>query len=459
MTVTHPEIFRAYDIRGVVGTTLTTDIVYCIGRAFATAARAEGRSQVAVGGDGRDTTPVLREALCRGLMASGADVVDIGIVPTPLLYYATHTLETGTGIMITGSHNPSEYNGLKMMIGGATLAEERIEALRARIERDDYASGEGRSTRHDGVIDDYIQQVAAAMHLQRPLKVVADCGNGVAGLVAPQLLRALGCEVVPLYEEVDGSFPNHHPDPAEEANLADLIAAVADTGADLGIAFDGDADRLGVVTDRGEIIWPDRTLMLLGRDIVNRNPGARIVFDVKCSRHLPALIRELGGDPVMCRTGHSHIKAEIRDRGALLGGEFSGHICFAERWYGFDDALYSAARLLELLAADARSTHAVFADFPAAVTTPEIKIETTESAKFAIMEELCRSGDFGDGAVTRIDGIRVDYADGWGLVRPSNTSPVLSLRFEADTSAALGRIRECFARALRAVDANLALPA
>lgn len=459
MTAMHPEIFRAYDIRGVVGETLTADIVHRIGRAFATEARAAGCGRVAVGGDGRDTTPMLREALCRGLMDSGADVVDIGVVPTPLLYYATHALGTGTGIMITGSHNPAAYNGLKMMIGGATLAEERIGALRARIERGDYAAGAGRRETRDGIIDDYIRRVAADTRIERPLKVVADCGNGVAGLVAPQLLRALGCETIPLYEDVDGAFPNHHPDPAEEANLADLIAAVADTGADLGIAFDGDADRLGVVTERGEIIWPDRALMLLGRDIVRRNPGARIVFDVKCSRHLPALIRELGGDPVMCRTGHSHIKAEIRDRGALLGGEFSGHICFAERWYGFDDALYSAARLLELLAREQRGAHEVFADFPAAVTTPEIKIETTESAKFAIMDALARSGDFGDGAVTRIDGIRVDYADGWGLVRPSNTSPVLSLRFEADSGAALERIRERFGRALRAVDANLALPA
>ncbi len=452
------EIFRAYDIRGVVGETLTTDAVYRIGRAFATLARGQGQRRVAVGGDGRATTPALREALLRGLKDSGADAIDVGILPTPLLYYATHMLETGTGIMITGSHNPPEYNGLKMMVGGVTLAEDAIDRLRRRIEAGDFAGGQGGATTDDGIIDHYIDRVASDVTLPGRLRVAADCGNGVAGLVAPKLLERLGCDVIPLYAQVDGSFPNHHPDPAEPANLADLIDAVQRHEADLGVAFDGDGDRLGVVTNTGEIVWPDRTMMLFGRDIARRHPGARIVFDVKCSRHLPELVRESGGEPVMCRTGHSHIKAAIRAQGALFGGEFSGHLCFAERWFGFDDALYSAARLVEILAAQPRSAQDVFAEFPSAVTTPEIKVPTTERAKFAIVDRLANSADFGDGTVTRIDGIRVDYADGWGLVRPSNTSPMLTLRFEADNSAALAAIRQRFDAALRAVDPGLALP-
>lgn len=452
------EIFRAYDIRGVVGETLTTDAVYRIGRAYATLAAAQGQRRVAVGGDGRDTTPQLCDALGRGLTDSGADVVDIGTVPTPLLYYATHTLETGAGIMVTGSHNPPEYNGLKMVLGGRALTEQAIQGLRQRIERGDFASGEGALASEVGIIDSYIDRVAGDVTLARRLRVAADCGNGVAGLVAPRLLAQLGCDVIPLYATVDGSFPNHHPDPAEPANLSDLIEVVRREKADVGIAFDGDGDRLGVVTDGGEIVWPDRAMMLFARDIASRRPGARIVFDVKCSRHLPDLVRASGGEPIMCRTGHSHIKAAIRETGAAFGGEFSGHLCFAERWFGFDDALYSAARLLEILAAEPRTAQQVFAGFPEAITTPEIKIPTTEQAKFAILDRLAERADFGDGEVTRIDGIRVDYADGWGLVRPSNTSPMLTLRFEADSPAALAGVRRRFDAALRAVDPGLALP-
>ena len=445
------EIFRAYDIRGVVGHTLTETAVEQIGRAFAAEAQDAGQRQVVVGGDGRTSTGALRAALLRGLCAGGLPAIDIGCVPTPLVYYATHALETGTGIMITGSHNPPEYNGLKMMIGGATLAGERIQALRRRIGRRE-PNKPGGGVRAVALIDRYIDEVAADVAAKRPLKVVADCGNGVAGLVAPRLLERIGCEVVPLYADVDGTFPNHHPDPAEAANLADLAAAVKAAQADLGVAFDGDGDRLGVVTERGAIVWPDRTMMLFAKDVLERNPGAGVVFDVKCSRHLPALIRACGGEPVMCRTGHSHIKAKIRERGALLGGEFSGHICFGERWYGFDDAIYSAARLVEILARAPGSAHDVFAQFPDAIATSEIKLPTTESAKFEAMARLAQEGRFGDGVLNDIDGIRVDYEDGWGLVRPSNTSPALTLRFEADDDDALQRIQGIFDAALRGVD-------
>ena len=444
------EIFRAYDIRGVVGETLTAAIVYKVGRAFAAEALAAGDQSAVVGGDGRSTTAELREALQQGLREGGLEVVDIGVVPTPLMYYATHVLGTGCGVMITGSHNPPEYNGLKMMIDGAPLTEEGIQRLRRRIEQDDLPNGAG-TLRNAEVLERYIAQVVADVTLERALKVVADCGNGVAGLVAPRLLEAMGCEVVSLYAEVDGSFPNHHPDPAEARNLADLIAAVAREGADLGLAFDGDGDRLGVITNGGEIIWPDRAMMLFAKDILQRNHGAAIVFDVKCSRHLPMLVRDCGGEPIMWRTGHSHIKAKIRGAGALFGGEFSGHLCFAERWYGFDDATYSAARLVEILAADARSVHEVFAEFPAAIATPEIKLASTDSAKFEAMRKLHGNAHFEGGTVNTIDGIRVDYADGWGLVRPSNTSPVLTLRFEADSQTALARIQDSFDAALRGV--------
>ena len=450
----NPDIFRAYDIRGVVGETLTECAVYQIGRAFAAESLAADRRHVVVGGDGRATTDPLREVLHCGLNDGGVEVTDVGCVPTPLLYYATHELGTGTGVMITGSHNPPEYNGLKMMIAGATLAEERIQRLHQRIAQKEFTTGAG-SLRHEAVVDRYVDRVTGDIVVERPLKVVVDCGNGVAGLVAPRLLSALGCDVVPLFAEVDGTFPNHHPDPAEAANLKDLIEAVDAQGADLGIAFDGDGDRLGVVTDAGEIVWPDRAMMLFSRDLLARNPGAKVVFDVKCSRHLPALVREGGGEPILWKTGHSHIKAKLRDSGALLGGEFSGHICFVERWFGFDDAIYSAARLVEILGRDHRPASQVFADFPNAVATPEIKVRTTEHRKFAIMEALAGQANFDGGEVNGIDGLRVDYADGWGLVRPSNTSPVLSLRFEADDEPALERIQGIFDRALASVDPGL----
>lgn len=453
-----PEIFRAYDIRGIVGETLTLDSVYGIGRAFATLALDVGQGRAVVGGDGRRSTDTLRRELVCGLRDGGVDVVDIGVVPTPLLYYASHVLDTGTGVMITGSHNPTEYNGLKMVLGGGTLAGNAIQRLRALVETRRFSAGEGQFKTLD-LADRYIAEVVAGTGIDRSLKVVVDCGNGVGGLVGPRLLATMGCEVVPLHADVDGDFPNHHPDPADAANMADLIAAVARTGADLGLAFDGDADRLGVVTERGGIIWPDRLMMLLGRAVVSANPGATVIFDVKCSRHLGAVVREAGGCPVMWKTGHSHIKAKVLESGAALGGEFSGHICFADRWYGFDDALYCAARLVELLAAETRPASAVFADFPDALATPEIKVPTTEQRKFEVIDELAGNAAFDTDAaeVTRIDGIRVDYPDGWGLLRASNTSPMLSLRFEADDDQALDRIQTVFDTALVGIDPSLSI--
>ncbi|MFP6797136.1 MAG: phosphomannomutase/phosphoglucomutase [Pseudomonadales bacterium] len=462
-----PDIFRAYDIRGVVETSLTPTAVYWIGRAFAAEALSQGQRSAVVAGDGRNSTPSLCRSLAKGLNEGGINVIDIGMVPTPLLYYATHRIDepelagtqspVGTGIMITGSHNPPEYNGLKMMIGGTTLAGEAIQRLRQRVADKNLSDGVG-NYRETKIIEEYVSAVRDDIRLCRSLKVVVDCGNGVAGIVAPDLLTILGCDVVPLYADVDGNFPNHHPDPAEPANLLDLISAVDEQGADLGIAFDGDGDRLGLVSNTGTIIWPDRILMLFARDILSRNRGAEIVFDVKCSNRLTSLITDLGGSALMWKTGHSHIKAKLKETGALLGGEFSGHFCFVERWFGFDDALYSAARLLELLSAETRTVEDIFLDFPPAVSTPELKIPTTEKKKFDVIQALSRSRYFDGGEIATIDGIRVDYDEGWGLIRASNTSPVLSLRFEAESTEALVRIKNTFQTAITHIDPELTIP-
>jgi phosphomannomutase/phosphoglucomutase len=444
-----PQIFRSYDIRGIVTTNLTEDVVYWIGRAFAAEAREHKQPRAVVACDGRKSSPALKKSLARGLTEGGLDVTDIGEVPTPLLYYATHALDTATGIMVTGSHNPPEYNGLKMVLAGETLAEARIQRLKERITGNKLSEGGGEYDEIE-IVDHYLDRVLNDVAVAQPLKVVVDCGNGVAGSVVPRLITELGCEVIPLYCDVDGTFPNHHPDPADPANLQDLITVVKAE-----LAFDGDGDRLGLVTERGEIVWPDKMLMLFARDIVGRNPGADIIFDVKCSRHLNSLISEYGGRPIMWKTGHSHMKAKLKETGALLAGEFSGHICFGERWYGFDDALYSAARLLEIVGGESKTVSQLFQEFPVTFSTPEIKVKTTESAKFSIMERLSKEGKFGDGTITTIDGIRVDYPDGWGLIRPSNTSPVLTLRFEADGQAILDRIQRLFREQLKKIDPKL----
>lgn len=454
MVTIDPEIFRAYDIRGIVDDNLGADVVETIGRAIGSEASILGVTRIVVGGDGRHSSPSLRDAMIHGITRAGVNVIDIGEVPTPVLYFAAHALETGSGVMITGSHNPPEYNGIKMMLAYETLAGDRIQALRARIERDDFTNGSGSVEKRE-MLDRYIARIADDVAVAQPLKVVVDCGNGVAGNVAPAVLRALGCDVIELYCDVDGNFPNHHPDPAVADNLKDLIRVVQSQRAHLGVAFDGDGDRLGVVDSNGRIIWPDRVLMLFARDIVGRNPGSDVIYDVKCSRHLNNVITEHGGRPIMWKTGHSHIKAKIRETGALLGGEFSGHICFAERWYGFDDGIYSAARLLEIVGATAQSSAELFDEFPDSLSTPEIKVTTTEAHKFEVLDQMAAQGNFDGGSVNTIDGIRVDFADGWGLIRASNTSPVLTLRFEADTEAALTRIRGVFKRELQRCDSAL----
>ena len=447
-------IFRAYDIRGIVTSNLTPDMVYWIGRSFATQALASGNPKAVTGRDGRLSSPMLEEALIAGLVKGGMKVISIGQVPTPVLYYATHELGTGTGIMITGSHNPPEYNGLKMMIGGVTLAESLIQDLYQNLLDNTLTEGHGSASSQ--IMDErYIDQALAASKLSRPLKVVVDCGNGVAGEMAPALLTKLGCEGIPLFCEIDGNFPNHHPDPAEPENLADLIAAVKSEQADVGLAFDGDGDRLGVITPTGAIIWPDKMMMLFVEDICARVPDSTVIFDVKCSRNLEQVILQCGGKPLMWKTGHSHMKAKIKETNAAIAGEFSGHICFGERWYGFDDALYTAVRLLELLSATRQNVDEVFDKYPTTFTTPELKILTSETHKFWVMDQLSANADFGDGRLTLIDGIRVDYEDSWGLIRPSNTSPVLSLRFEAETQEALDRIQDEFQVQLANVDHSL----
>ena len=452
-----PSIFKAYDIRGIVGETLTEAVVYEIGRAIASEAAARAQGSVIVARDGRLSGPDFVAALGRGIRDSGLDVIDLGMVPTPLLYFATHTLATRSGVMVTGSHNPPAYNGFKIVIDGETLSGDTIQSLRQRIEQQDYTRGAGQYTTQD-LLAAYIERISTDIHLARPLKLVVDCGNGVAGVVAPRLLAALGCQLSELFCEVDGNFPNHHPDPSQTENLQDLVQAVSNQGADLGLAFDGDGDRLGVVDANGTVIWPDRQMMLYATDILARHPGAEIIYDVKCSRHLGRVIAEQGGRPLMWKTGHSLIKAKMKESGALLAGEMSGHIFFKERWYGFDDALYTAARLLEILAADQRAPAQVFAALPDAVCTPELRVEMKEGEHFRFMEELCSQRLFSDAKVSTIDGIRAEFSDGWGLIRASNTTPSLIIRFEADTAEALQRIQKTFRTAILAIDPSLKLP-
>jgi phosphomannomutase/phosphoglucomutase len=396
-------------------------------------------------------------ALVRGLLATGRDVKDVGQVPTPVLYFAAQYLGSNSGVMVTGSHNPANYNGFKVVLAGETLAKEAIDALRQRIESGDMLTGEGSVETVD-VLPDYIERVKSDVQIARPMKVVVDCGNGVAGVVIPQLLRELGCEVVELHCDVDGRFPNHHPDPSKPENLADLIQTVQESGAELGVAFDGDGDRLGVISSQGEVIWPDRVLMLLAIDVLSRNPGALIIYDVKSSRHVASLVAEHGGEPLMWATGHSLIKAKMKETGALLAGEMSGHIFFKERWFGFDDALYSAARLLEILANDARRPSELFAQLPESMSTPEINIPMAEGEPAAFMEKLLNSAHFDNARVATIDGMRVEFDRGWGLVRASNTTPSLVLRFEADDELALSAIQDEFRRVMLQVDAGLTLP-
>jgi phosphomannomutase / phosphoglucomutase len=449
-------IFREYDIRGIVGQTLSTEIIKQLGRAIGSEAFERGEQRIVVARDGRLSGPQLLDALKQGLVESGRDVIDIGEVPTPLLYFATNYLDASSGVMLTGSHNPKDYNGLKIVIGGHTLSGDEIQGLKRRIETDNLLKGTG-SAESTSVTQDYIGQVTGDVALAQPLKVAVDCGNGVAGKIAPQLLQALGCEVIGLYCKVDGNFPNHHPDPSKPENLAELIELVKSEGADIGLAFDGDGDRLGVIDSEGNIIWPDRQMMLYAMDVLSRNPGADIIFDVKCSKHLAKVISSNGGHPIMWKTGHSLIKAKMRETGALLAGECSGHIFFKERWYGFDDALYTAARLLEVLSADTRKSAEIFKAFPNSEVTPEINVQVSDERKFELVKRLAQQGAFGEGKMIDIDGVRVEYGDGWGLVRASNTTPNLVIRFEGDSREVIERIKKTFKQQLLMIDSSLKL--
>lgn len=452
-------IFRAYDVRGVVGKTLDAGIARLLGQAIGTVMQEQGLREIVVGRDGRLSGPQLSEGLIQGLRDAGRNVIDIGQAATPLVYFAGFHFRTGTGVAITGSHNPPDYNGFKIVVGGETLSGKAIEGLYARIVegRLHQADAPGE-VRQAEVSDDYVQRIAGDIQLERPMRVVVDCGNGVPGLVAPAVLEAIGAEVVPLFCEVDGDFPNHHPDPSDPKNLVDLINMVQRMDAEIGIALDGDGDRLGVVTRSGEVIYPDRLLMLLAEDVLNRNPGACVLYDVKCTGHLAGHILRHGGSPVMWMTGHSLIKAKMKETEAELAGEMSGHFFFRERWYGFDDGIYAAARLLEILAADPRTPEEAFASLPKGVSTPELKIDMAEGEGHRFVERFRAEARFEGARIVTIDGLRADWSDGWGLVRASNTTPVLVLRFDADNEEALERIKGVFREQLLAVDPDLVLP-
>ena len=450
-------IFRAYDIRGIIDKTLTPETAYWIGRAVGTESHANAEPNVVVGRDGRLSGPAMVQALTQGLLDSGCNVIDLGMVPTPVLYFATHVLAATSGVMVTGSHNPPDYNGFKIVIAGETLANERITALHTRIIQQDIESGSG-SLRKVEMLQRYLEHICADISLAKPMRVVVDCGNGVGGVIGPQLLEALGCSIIPLYCEVDGTFPNHHPDPGKPENLQAMIARVKSEKADLGIAFDGDADRLGIVTNTGRMIYSDHLMMLFAQDVLSRNPGADVIFDVKCTRRLATVISANGGNPIMWKTGHSLMKAKMRETGALLAGEMSGHVFFKERWFGFDDGIYSAARLLEILSQDSRDAETIFAAFPVNVSTPELTVEVTEDSKFKIMQRLENEAQWGDASLTTLDGIRADFPSSWGLVRASNTTPMLVLRFEGETAEDLAQIKQLFREQLLKIAPDLDLP-
>lgn len=454
----NPQIFRAYDIRGVVDQTLTENAVFNIGRALGSKVLSLGGSSIVIGRDGRLSGARLAQQLTNGIVSTGCNVIDVGMVPTPCLYFASQALNINSAVMLTGSHNPPDYNGLKIIVNGVTIYGEAIQELLHMIREQHFVTGEGSYTEAN-VIDQYIAEIVTTLKINKPLKIVVDCGNGIAGIVAPQLFAQLNCEIIPLYCDVDGSFPNHHPDPSDLHNLEDLITAVHEHKADLGLAFDGDGDRLGIVDNNGKVIWPDRLLMLFAKDLLKREPGATIIYDVKCSRDVAAIITQAGGVPLMWNTGHSLIKAKMRETGALLAAEMSGHIFFKDRWYGFDDALYTGARLIEILSDNTLSAAQVFASLPEMISTPELSIDVTEDTKFAIMQHLLETAEFAQPCnIITIDGMRAEFKDGWGLVRPSNTTPKLILRFEAVNKESLLDIQAQFKCLLLQVAPDLVIP-
>ena len=451
------EIFRAYDIRGVVETALTPDAVQQIGQAFATEALSQNQKTVVIARDGRLSSPELARRLSEGLRAGGCDVIDIGMVPTPVLYYATHKLKTGTGIMVTGSHNPPQYNGLKMLIAGNTLYGDGIKALYHMIVEGRVNNGEGKHTEKD-MVPEYLDTIVNDIKLDKPLKIAVDCGNGVAGVLATELFTRLGCKVTELFCEVDGNFPNHHPDPSKPENLIDLQNAMKQNALDIGLAFDGDGDRVGILDDKQNILWADRQMMLYSADVLKRKPGALIIYDIKSTTNLGIYIKNLGGEPLMWKTGHSFIKAKMKETGAELAGEMSGHIFFKERWFGFDDGLYSAARMLEIISQHDEPTSTIFEALPDSFNTPELQINFDEGEHYKFMNKFIDKAKFENADIITIDGIRVNYAKGWGLIRPSNTTPCLVLRFEANDEKTLTEIQNTFREQILSVDNSLELP-
>ncbi len=452
-----PTVFRAYDVRGIIGEQLDEHAFYMIAQAIACQLDALGRRTICLARDARLSSPLLASALKQGLLDSGIDVFDLGEVPTPMMYYATKTSGIDSGLMVTGSHNPADYNGIKIVLAGKTLVEADIAALHDCVLSGDVKSGEGQSQSLP-IVQDYMARIVRDITLDRPLRVVVDCGNGVAGSTIPLILRQLGCDVIELYCDVDGAFPNHHPDPTVLENLVDLRAEVALHQADVGLAFDGDADRLGVVTDTGEVIWPDRLMMLYAQHILKAVPGATVVYDVKCSSHLEHIIRDAGGVPRMCPTGHSIVKGVMKQTHAALAGEMSGHIFFENRWYGFDDALYSACRLLEIMSQTKQSISGLFEAIPNSVNTPEIKIPIFDEKKFEFMKKFTAEADFPEADLITIDGLRAEFPKGWGLIRASNTTPCLVARFEAESNENLDAIQAQFKAQLHALDESLEIP-
>ena len=455
------EIFKAYDIRGIVGKTLTAEIAYAVGQSLGTLSLERGASSIAVGRDGRLSGPELSQALRDGITATGCNAIDIGMAPTPMSYFAGHYLGTGSCVSVTGSHNPPDYNGIKMVVAGEAIWGDTILSLKTRAESGDVRVAEhgkaGTQSTAD-INDAYVARIVGDAKLSRPMKIAVDCGNGAAGVLAPKIFRALGCEVVEMFCEIDGNFPNHHPDPSKLENLQDLIKVVQETDVELGLAFDGDGDRLGIVTKSGEVIFPDRQMMLFAADVLSRNPGATIIYDVKCTRLLDKYIVDHGGVPLMWKTGHSLVKAKLKETGAPLAGEMSGHIFFKERWYGFDDAIYCGARLLEIVSKSANASK-VLEDLPNAPSTPELNLKCAEGEHFTLMEQLKATAEFLTATrITTIDGMRVEYADGFGLARASNTTPMIVLRFEADTPKALKRIQDDFRIQFARVNPELVLP-
>jgi phosphomannomutase/phosphoglucomutase len=457
MSLLSPSIFKAYDIRGIIGKTLDADVAHSIGLAFGSAALAKGEQTVVIGRDGRLSGPSLITALAQGLQSAGVNVIDLGVVATPMVYFGTHVLGAASGIMVTGSHNPPDYNGFKMVLASEAIYGDAIQALYQRIVAKDFQTGSGSYRTHD-ITAVYLERVVSDVKLARPMKIAIDCGNGVAGAFAGDMYRAMGCEVTELFCEVDGNFPNHHPDPAHPENLQDLIRCVQNGDAEIGLAFDGDGDRLGVVTKDGQIIYPDRQLMLFAEDVLTRNPGAQILYDVKCTRHISSWVKARGGVPLMWKTGHSLVKAKLRETGSPLGGEMSGHIFFKDRWYGFDDGMYAGARLLEILSRVTDLT-ATLNNLPQSPSTPELQMQLSEGENFAIIDQMQKNADFpGAEQIITIDGLRVEYPDGFGLARSSNTTPVIVMRFEAENPEALTRIQNALKQAVLAVKPDAQLP-